>query len=433
MGPVETTIDAPSAVRRLLVRTGFAADPDRVAAAVSAGFTATVDKILDGGDDPGVTATPSPDFRVARPAKGADTRTQMKTLTLWWLDRMVAAEQPWTERRTLLWHGHWATAEQKVHWPQAMLQQNETQRQLGAGNFDVFGRAMVVDPALMLWLDANGNTAKAPNENLAREFMELFALGHGNYTEEDVRQSALALTGYRINANADVPAATFMPERHATGTQTILGTTKSFTANDFVDLLVARPASVRYLATRMWGWLVSTTPPSAHSLDRIATAYGRTYDLTGMFRAILTDPAFLDVNSVLVKSPIEYVVGALRSLRLRPSTLPAKVQTTITAAFTGMGQVPFEPPNVGGWPVGGAWLTTAAAQSRIKLAAALARTADISAVATANPARRPDAAAQLLGLGGWTGRTRAVLVSAAADPEELMTLALVAPEYTVSG
>jgi uncharacterized protein (DUF1800 family) len=151
-----------------------------------------------------------------------------------------------------------------------------------------------------------------------------------------------------------------------------------------------------------------------------------------MFRAILSDPAFQEAGSVLVKQPIEYVAGALRSLRLTPSALPAKVLTALSAAFTGMGQVPFEPPNVGGWPTGGAWLTTAAADARVKLAAALARTADVSTITAASPAARPEAAASLLGLGPWTGRTRSVLADAAGDPAEVLTLALVSPEYTVS-
>ncbi len=372
-------------------------------------------------------------MQAGQTARNQQIRDQLQTITFWWLDRMVTSQQPFTERRTLLWHGHWATAEQKVRWPAAMLQQNETERQLGAGSFDVFARAMVVDPALMIWLDASGNTARAPNENLGRELMEIFTLGHGNYTEEDVRQAARALTGWRLGQPDQGPVATFSVGRHAPGPQTILGSTQDFTASTLVDLLVSRPISPRYLATRMWGWLVSATPPGAASIDRIAAAYGPTYDLTGMFRAIFSDPAFTDSNSVIVKQPIEYVVGALRSLGLRPSALSATMRTTIQSGLSGMGQVPFQPPNVGGWPTGTAWLTTAAAETRIKLAAALARTADVSSIATAQPEDRPEAAAALLGLGPWTGRTRTVLASAASEPVEVLTLALVAPEYTVSG
>jgi uncharacterized protein (DUF1800 family) len=440
---VGTTIDATAAIRRLLTRTGFATTPARVEAAARAGFTATLDAILAGGPDAGVAATPPPAFdpltrprkrdNDARKAYRQDLTAQVREMSLWWLDRLVVASRPWVERRTLLWHGHWATSVKKVHWPAAMLQQNEAQRRLGGGNFDTFARAMVVDPALMLWLDASGNTAKAPNENLSRELMELFTLGHGNYTEEDVRQGALALTGWRIDRPITTPTAIFDPVSHATGTQTILGVTRDFTANDLVDLLVSRPASPRYLATRLWGWLVSADQPSEASLDRIAAAYGRSYDLTAMFRAIFADPAFRAVESVLVKSPIEYVVGALRSLGLRPSTLDTRGQRVLQAGLRGMGQVPFDPPNVGGWPVGTAWLTTAAAQARIQLAAALARLADISAVATVRPAARPDAAARLLGVGDWSSRTRGVLARAVNDPAELVTLALVSPEYTVSG
>ncbi len=451
MGIVGTTIDATAAIRRLLVRTGFAAAPDAVEAGVAAGFAATVEQIVVEqivvepivvGADPSIAGTPPPVLAPLKTARQGDTAAQralstqlseqMQTLTLWWLDRMVTTPQPFIERRTLLWHGHWATAEQKVRWPAAMLLQNEVERQLGGGGFDVFARAMVVDPALMIWLDATGNTASAPNENLGRELMELFTLGHGNYTEEDVAQAALALTGWRLGTPDQGPVATFSAKRHAHGPQTILGQTREFTADTLVNLLVAQRASPRYLAGRMWGWLVSSTPPSSASLDRIAAAYGPTYDLTGAFRAIFTDPAFLDAESVIVKQPIEYVVGALRSLGLTPSALPAKTLSAVQAGLSGMGQVPFQPPNVGGWPTGTAWLTTAAAQARIKMAAAVARTADVSVITAALQSDRPEAVAALLGVASWSGRTRSVLAAAASDPVEVLTLALIAPEYTVS-
>jgi uncharacterized protein (DUF1800 family) len=313
-----------------------------------------------------------------------------------------------------------------------MLLQNQTERTLGGGDFRTFARAMVHDPALMLWLDAAGNTAKAPNENLARELMELFTLGVGHYSEDDVRQAARALTGWLVSRRDEKPAASFEEQRHAGGTQNILGQTADFTDQTLIDLLVSRPDSGRYLATRMWGWLVSPTPPGESSLSRITAAYGPSRDLTAMFRAILADPAFRQADSVVVKQPIEYVVGALRDLRLRPSTLDKKVQQALLHGLSGLGQTPFDPPSVGGWPTGGAWLTTAAAQTRVKLAAALARAADLAAVSSQSVSKRPAYVAGMLGVGAWTARTQGVLASAASNPAELVTLALSAPEYIVS-
>jgi uncharacterized protein (DUF1800 family) len=174
---VGTNIDPTAAARRLLVRTGFAATSGQVAAAARDDLAHTVDRVLAGAamPDAGAQSTPPPPFpALSRPAKGKagtdakeayakELRNQVRAMTLWWLDRMVAADRPWVERRTLLWHGHFATAVKKVRWPAAMIEQNETERRLGGGNFDTFARAMVVDPALMIWLDATGNTAAAPN------------------------------------------------------------------------------------------------------------------------------------------------------------------------------------------------------------------------------------------------------------------------------
>ncbi|GAA1716472.1 DUF1800 domain-containing protein [Fodinicola feengrottensis] len=423
----------------MLRRTGFNAPGQAVDAAVTSGFAATVDRVLAA---PPSTGTQPPSFaaltapgkgdKAARQTYAKQLKAQTEQLVLWWLDRMVAADQPWVEKRTLLWHGHWATSVKKVKSPAAMVAQNQTERQLGGADFGAFAKQMVRDPALMIWLDASGNTAKAPNENLARELMELFTLGVGHYSENDVRQAAQALTGWRVDRKAAIMTATFAAQRHASGPQTILGTTADFTDQTLVDLLVSRPDSAPYLATRMWGWLVAPTPPSASSLARITSAYGPKRDLTAMFRAIFSDPAFLDADSVIVKQPIDYAVGMFRDLKLRPSTVDKKLQSGLLRGLAGLGQVPFDPPNVGGWPTGGAWLTTSAAQARIKLAESLAKAADLKALSAQSVSQRPAYVAAMLGVDAWTARTQGVLSSAASDPAELLTLALAAPEYIVS-
>lgn len=435
-------LDDRAKIVRLLQRTGFSAPPQAVDAALAAGFDATVDRIVSSA---GAPATDPPRFAsVRRPAKGdADAkkayarrvRGEGQRLVLWWLERMVTAEPAgpaWVEKRTLLWHGHWATSISKVKSAAAMFAQNDTERRLGGGDFDAFARAMVRDPALMIWLDASGNTAKAPNENLGRELMEIFTLGVGHYSEDDVRQAARALTGWRVNRRADPPTARFVPGQHAGGTQQLLGVTKDFDASSLVDLLVSRPDSARYVATRMWHWLVAPLPPSAASLGAITAAYGSGRDLTAMFRAMLRDPAFADPDGLLVKMPIDYVVGMLRVLGLAPSTLSGPARKALLAGLQQLGQVPFEPPSVGGWPSGGAWLTTSAARGRVQLATRLSRAADLGALAAQPASARPDYLARELGVGSWTARTHAVLTGAASDPIDLMSLALVSPEYVVS-
>jgi uncharacterized protein (DUF1800 family) len=435
-------IDTRAAVARLLRRTGFGIRSADVDAAQEAGFAATVDRLLAPGADAGAAATPPP--RLTEPPRpdrddrdGQRTYQEQRTaageqLTLWWLDRMAAADRPWLEKRTLLWHGHWATSIHKVRSAPLMLQQNQTLRRLGGGDFQALARAMVVDPALLVYLDASGNTARAPNENLARELMEVFTLGAGQYTETDVRQAARALTGWRVETTPAPARATYVPRAHAGGDQTILGQTKPFATDDVVDLLVEQPASARYLATRLWAALVAPVPPPARTLARLVAAYGPGRNLTALFRALLMDPAFTDSASVLVRTPVEYVAGALRALGVRASRLDAAGRQALLTGLTGLGQVPFAPPGAAGWPVGTSWLTAAAARSRLDLAGLLARAANLSALRALGPADRPDRLAGMLGVDGWTRRTGTVLAGAAGDPVELVTLALNAPEYLVS-
>ena len=181
-----------SDVSLLLRRTGFGTTGAEVEAAAARGYEATVDALLHPGADPGAATTPPPDLgpEPARPPKAADKqaraaygrliRARSQALALWWLDRMVRARQPLVERLTFTWHGHWATSIQKVRSPAMMLRQNETLRTRGRGDFRELARAMVRDPALLVWLDGQRNRKGKPNENLARELMELFTLGVGH-------------------------------------------------------------------------------------------------------------------------------------------------------------------------------------------------------------------------------------------------------------
>lgn len=427
-----------------MARTGFGGRPDEIQAASAAGdLRALVSQLLTApAQDPGATATPPPAFTEPAPPDRKDPQSikayqkalqaQSQQLILWWLDRMVAVTHPWPEKRTLLWHGHWATSIQKVRSAALMLGQNQTMRTQGGGDFLTFARTMIRDPALMVWLDAGGNSAKAPNENLAREFMELFTLGVGHYGEQDVRQAALALTGWVVNRASEAPR--FVPQRHAPGTQTILGRTESFTDQSFADLVVAQPACPVRLISRFWSWLVSPTPPATDAVARMTQAYGQKRDLTALFTAMLSEPAIAAPDSVLVKQPVEWLVGAMRALDVRPAKLPEPDQRQLLAGLQLLGQVPFTPPNVGGWPLGEAWLTTAAAEGRLRLATLLVKHADLAAspVAKAPPAQRPAALATELGLTQWTPRTTSALTPLASTPERLIALGLCAPEYVVS-
>jgi uncharacterized protein (DUF1800 family) len=294
---------------------------------------------------------------------------------------------------------------------------------------------MITDPAMLVWLDGNGNQVGKPNENLAREFMELFSLGVGNYTEQDVRAAARALTGWRVDARGGTGAetATFVPKAHDPGPESVLGRTADFDAPGLVDLLVREPASPAYLAQRVWTRFVSDTPPGPATLDRLVAAYGQRHDLTALLTEAVRAPEFRDPAAGLVTEPVLWLVGALRAVRLPASRLPEPV---LAGALTGLGQVPFAPPDVGGWPSGTPWLTTAAALTRLNLAGAVADAAaaagGLGPVATAAPADRVDAAAALLGLPGFTDRTVAALRPLTGQPAQLVAVAMVSPEYLVS-
>ena len=431
------------AVRRLVVRLGFGPKPGELPAASNAGFAATLAMLTSPtGVDAGAAATPAPALSptvrlggkpvgtaavAARQAQRKAIRAQGATLKSWWLDRMAAVDEPFTERMTWFWHTHFATSIQKVLFPKLMYLQNDTQRRLGRGDFRALAQAMIVDPAMLIWLDGQGNQKRKPNENLAREFMELFSLGVGNYTETDVREAARALTGWKLNYTSDTP--TFVPRLHDPGPENLLGHPASYDAAGYVNLLVQEPASPTFVAKRIWTRFVSDTPPEAATMRRLLDAYGPSHDITALIREIATTPQFGDPSSVLVKEPVLWLVGAQRALGVSASKLPAPALRT---GLTGLGQMPFTPPSVGGWPAGVPWLTTAAALTRLRLGQQLAAHANLQAVTTTSPSGRIDATAALLGLGKFTDRTAAALKPLINHPSQLVGLALTAPEYTVS-
>ncbi|WP_445182377.1 DUF1800 domain-containing protein [Pseudonocardia sp. Cha107L01] len=432
-----SAISEQAAARRLVQRVGLGPRPGELAAA---GFEDTLAALIGTGNqpDPGAAATPAPTFapeaRVRKSAGQAPRRAQRQELAgqahqlgVWWLDRMAAVEAPFPERMTWFWHGHFATSVRKVKFAQLMYQQNDTLRRLGRGDFRTLAQAMIVDPAMLVWLDGGGNRVGRPNENLAREFMELFTLGVGDYSENDVRQAARALTGWRVNHTSDT--ATFAEAAHDPGPETVLGTSASYDAAGLVDLLLRQPAAPRYLAGRIWARFVSDTPPDPATLDRLVGAYGAHHDITALLAEAVRSPAFRDPASALVREPVLWLVGALRALRLPASALP---EPALTQALTGLGQVPFTPPSVGGWPAGVPWLTTAAALTRFRCAQVLAGAGDITPVSATAPSGRIDATAALLGLAGFTDRTVAALRPLVNQPAALVGVALSSPEYTVS-
>jgi uncharacterized protein (DUF1800 family) len=428
------------AVAHLLRRATFGPTADEVDAAERAGYETTLDRLLDpDGPDRGAAGTPVPALGpdlAAQLGKGAareqrqranqQRRAQVTALTGWWLSRMVAADHQCAEKLLFFWHGHWATSVQKVRSAPLMLRQLETLRRAGPGPLAPLVEAMVRDPALILWLDGQQNTRRAPNENLARELMELFTLGiGGGYTEADVKEGARALTGWTVDR--DTGRARFVPRRHDPEPKIILGQRAPFDAASYARLLAERPEAARFVAGRIWFRYAGAQEPPPADLagpDTVTT-----------LRRIFTAPAFAATRGTLVKQPVEWLVGAARQLGVRPSALPEQTRRRLLAGLNALDQVPLRPPSVGGWPAGTAWLTTSSLQARLRTAGVLAAAATPTVLArltAAPPAGRADALARLLVVDGWSDRTRAALTPLAGEPRRLLVAGLVSPEYVVS-
>jgi uncharacterized protein (DUF1800 family) len=375
---------------------------------------ATPINLPDIGPEPQVTAKSD---KTARQQARQAQQKQVAAALDWWLGRM-AADTTGAEKLVFFWHGHWATSVQKVRSAHLMLGQQQTFRRYGPGDTGAFVRAMLRDPALIIWLDGQKNTRKAPNENLARELMELFTLGVGHYTEDDVKAAARVLTGWVVDKTTG--RATLKPARHDDGTVTLLGRTGSFDVDSYADLLTRNDHHLPFLASRLWVRYGSGAAPSAAATSRIVAA-GRSGN--ALLTAVLTDPEFPATNGQLVKQPIEWLIGAVRQLGLDVTEVKAP------AVLKSLGQVPFRPPSVGGWPVGDAWLTTSSTEARIRTGQALAAMAK-EATDRLTGTDRLEALADLLVIDGWSDRTKAAL-SGIKDPRRLLALGLASPEYAV--
>jgi uncharacterized protein (DUF1800 family) len=432
-------------VVHLLRRATFGPTASEVDAADRAGFDATLNQLLnptgaDLGANPVPALGPDPYASLGRNPSDADRqkaqqarREQIMTVEQWWLTRMVAARHQFTEKLVFFWHGHWATSVQKVKSGPLMLNQLNIFRTRGRGDTAALVKAMLRDPALILWLDGQRNTRQAPNENLSRELMELFTLGiGGGYTEDDIKAGARALTGWTIDRTTGT--ATLAPNRHDAGSKTILGVTAAFNADSYADLLVAQPAHAIFLARRLWFRFASGEPLDGAVEARLAGAYRSSRDVIALARALFTDSAFAATRGQLVKQPVEWLVGAIRQLGLE-SALSGDKRRQLLGGLDGLGQVPLRPPSVGGWPSGAAWLTTSSLQVRLRVAGVLASSigpAVTGPLGTGSPEARIAALARLLVVDAWTDRTRAALTEAAGDARRLLTVGLVSPEYTVS-
>jgi uncharacterized protein (DUF1800 family) len=430
------TIAERRRIARLIHRFGFGPRPGEFSTLLAGGFDQAAEKYLnaplrdafaDSQGEPKVSDVgkrPAPNSANVV-AYATEKRAQLISLTSWWLDRMVLSEHSLRERMTWFWHGHWATSYQKVDDALPMYLQNQTLRRNAVGNFTQMSREMVNDAALIFWLDGQTNTVKAPNENLSRELMELFTLGVNRYSEDDVKETAKALTGYKVDKSSG--RVTFYPKQHFTGSIKVLGAQGSYDANSLSDFLVARSDCALFIAERLWYRFISSTNPLS---DSGLTSNFASRDIAALVKAIGMHSALDDPNNSMVKSPIDWFVSASRALAITPSQFsnPNLIRNYLDL----LGQRPFFPPNVGGWPADQAWLSTSSAQYRIQFATLLVREGDLTPISSLAQSKRIDALADWLGIVEWSSRTRMALNGAIKDPARLALLALCSPEYVVS-
>jgi uncharacterized protein (DUF1800 family) len=295
---------------------------------------------------------------------GQARRTNAIALETWFLDRMIQSPAPLQEKLTLFWHGHFTSAYQKGIPALALVDQNNLFRANALGNIRDLTLAVSQDPAMLRYLDNAQNVKAHPNENYARELMELFTLGIGNYTETDVRESARAFTGWNLNRDF---AFVDNPRQHDDGNKTFLGRTGPFTGHDIVEIIFAQPAAAQLFAERILSFFVYSDP-EPQLVDAVAALLHKNdFVLAPVMSALLRSNVFYGDRAyrALVKSPAEFVVGSCQLFGITAS------DTAMLGAMNRMGQRLFYPPNVKGWDGGAAWLNSQTLIARENFAAGL--------------------------------------------------------------
>ncbi|BBK37845.1 hypothetical protein STAQ_29230 [Allostella sp. ATCC 35155] len=402
----------PDDVRHLMARAGFGPSPADFAAFERDDRRTAVRRMLEAAHTEPVTPLPEFVFAMPRPeppgtaasveerqARRTAIRRQARTMKGWWLQEMAETPSPLTERMVLFWHNHFVSSFAKVRDPDLMMRQNLTLRRHALGNFRDLLHAVAADPAMMRYLDTVTNRRLGPNENFARELLELFTLGEGHYSERDVREAARAFTGWGIDRHT----GTFRlaAARADTGPKTIFGRTDRFDGHAVLDLVLARPEVAPLVLGKLWRELVSGEPDE-RALAPIAARFARDWNIAEAVRAMLDTPAFWEPGNRarLIKSPADLVVGTVRLVGRSGAEWEA-----LAMRLRRLGQDLFQPPNVRGWPGGATWIDTDSLVMRRELLDRMARGQGLVAAASALSGITPDGNIEPL-----------VLATAAVDP-----------------
>lgn len=365
----------------LLNRAGFGARPPEIDSLVRVGPEAALLALLRGPADPvePFYAEPRSERDGARPPEGemamteeqkkaelnklrASDRMQMAEYTHWWVDQMLASRDALRERMALFWHGHFTSSYEDVKSSYQMIRQHQFLRDNALGSFADLVHGIARDPAMLEYLDNNSNRKGAPNENFARELMELFTLGVGNYSEDDIKEAARAFTGWS-GRNAEFE---LRRPQHDDGKKAVLGKSVE-SGDDVIDVLLAQPACAEFIARKLLRSFEGVEPEPARVSEYGDFFRRQKYDLWALLNKLFVDPRFYreEVVGNRISGPVDYLVGCARRLGLRPPPL------MIATGARALGQQLFFPPNVKGWDGGEAWINTATFMQRGNLAGML--------------------------------------------------------------
>lgn len=391
MQPIDARDFGYDEARHLLLRAGFGGSPEQIQTLAGWGPERAVDHLLeieridyrDPEDsefapdligEPGARETAMlrrarreqdeetlARLRALRQKMERDDRQQLARMQRWWLRRMIESPRPLEEKMTLFWHGHFAASHRKVENSWHMLLQNNAFRAQAVGDYGALLGYIIRDPAMLRYLDNDRSRVGAPNENLARELMELFSLGVGNYSERDIKEGARALTGYTFNDNGFV----FNEDQHDRGAKRILGAQGDLDGEGFVRAILAQRECSDFIARKLYRYFVRTdismdereAPRWQQTVNRrlASTLRSSDYNVRPMLRELFLSRHFYDPQNrmCMVKSPAELIAGAARSL-----LTPARDLAILTDAMDRMGQDLFRPPSVAGWTGGRSWINT---------------------------------------------------------------------------
>ena len=351
-------------VGHLMRRAGFSAAPEELERLMDIGFEATLDELLnhEAVDDTEMEeGLEEQNYPFTRLNANGRIRPNTSGMQHWWLYRMVNSRRQLLEKMTYFWHDYFATSVSTVRQvgigaKPYMMAQNELLREYALGNFKEMVTRIARDPAMLVWLDNRSNVKDHPNENWSRELLELFTMGEGNYTDQDVVEAARAFTGWGLNRRG---AFHFFPGRHDFGAKTFLNRSGAFDGDDIIDIIFEQDATAEFISRKLFAFFVHPDPPEELIAELADVFRQNDYEIRPLMRAIFEHPEFYSDRAYrsLIKSPADLFVGLFREL--------GKSDTVFLPRFmASTGQELFAPPDVSGWTSGVGWINTSTLLAR---------------------------------------------------------------------